>query len=57
MAFSNQRMLSGVPRAVGFPSWPRVWGNRLFTKMNARFLDLDNDRWKKFMVLFYVVLT
>lgn len=57
LAFSKQRMLSVVPRAVAFPSWPRVWGNRLFMKTNARFLDLDNDRWKKFMVLFCVVVT
>lgn len=49
-----------LPRTVGAgvsPAGLEFGANRLFTKMNARFLDLGSGRWKKFMVLFCVVLT
>lgn len=48
------------PRAVGAgvsPAGLEFGGNRLLTKTNAGFLDLESDRWKKLMVLFCVVLT
>lgn len=39
------------------PAGLLVGANRLFTKLDARFLDLGSGRWKKFTVLFPVVLT
>lgn len=49
-----------APQGVGAgvsPAGLEFGVNRLFTKLNARFLDLGSGRWKKFTVLFPVVLT
>lgn len=48
------------PRAVGAgvsPSCLEFAANRLILKAKARLLDLGSGGWKKFMVLFCVVLT